>query len=146
MRLQRSATIGKRSHSFLTVPHPRQVFSQWTSMLDLVETALRRKGISFVRLDGSTSFQQRGAVLTSFRSDPGVTTLLASTKAGGVGLNLTAASSVVLVDPWWHVHSENQAIDRGALGPARRHRTAPRSFPSPQCTALGRPSLSTFIG
>jgi DNA repair protein RAD5 len=88
------------------------VFSQWTSMLALVEPALRASGIGHVRLDGSMSAKARENSLHSFKTDPSIKVLLASTRAGGVGLTLTAASRVYLLDPWWNPAAEEQAIDR----------------------------------
>ncbi|MBK8216153.1 MAG: DEAD/DEAH box helicase [Myxococcales bacterium] len=86
------------------------VFSQWTSLLDLVEPRLREEGISFTRLDGGT--KDREAVVRAFQAEDGPDVLLLSLKAGGVGLNLTAADHVFLVDPWWNPAVEEQAADR----------------------------------
>lgn len=88
------------------------VFSQWTSMLDLVEIPLKSAGIRFVRLDGSMPQNQREVSIRSFRADPAVKVFLVSMKAGGLGLNLTSASHVYLLDPWWNPATEDQAIDR----------------------------------
>ena len=90
--------------------HKALVFSQWTSMLDLIEPALREAGIGFIRLDGSTS--NRGAVAASFQDPNGPPVMLISLKAGATGLNLTAADHVFLVDPWWNPSVEAQAADR----------------------------------
>lgn len=90
--------------------HKALVFSQWTSLLDRVEPHLKAAGIDFVRLDGSTA--DRGAVVDAFQSDDGPPVLLASLKAGGTGLNLTAADHVMLLDPWWNPAAEEQAADR----------------------------------
>lgn len=86
------------------------VFSQFTRMLDLVERELGRRAIPFVRLDGTTSDRQ--SVVERFQNDDGVSVFLISLKAGGVGLNLTAAEYVFLLDPWWNPAAEAQAIDR----------------------------------
>jgi len=88
------------------------VFSQWTSMLDLLETPLRDAGIQFVRLDGSMNHQLRDRSVQRFKEDPNITVFLISMKAGGLGLNLVAASNVYLLDPWWNPATEDQAIDR----------------------------------
>jgi len=93
------------------------VFSQFTTFLDLIEPYLRSSGISFLRFDGSMSQKQRAAVLTSFTSTESknakkATVLLLSLRAGGVGLNLTAAERVFMMDPWWSWAVEAQAIDR----------------------------------
>jgi DNA repair protein RAD5 len=88
------------------------VFSQWTSMLNLVEIPLKAAGIRYVRLDGSMSQAHRENSIRSFRSDPNTKVFLVSMKAGGLGLNLTSASHVFLLDPWWNPATEDQAIDR----------------------------------
>jgi SNF2 family DNA or RNA helicase len=90
--------------------HKALVFSQWTSMLDLIEPHLKNSGIDFLRLDGSTA--DRRGVVKGFQADDGPPVLLASLKAGGTGLNLTAADHVFLVDPWWNPAAEDQAADR----------------------------------
>ncbi|ETW09806.1 hypothetical protein H310_00284 [Aphanomyces invadans] len=88
------------------------VFSQWTHMLDLVETTLQQHGYSHCRFDGSLKQDDRERVLHRFNSNPDVQVLVISLKAGGVGLNLTAASVVIMMDPWWNPGIEDQAIDR----------------------------------
>jgi len=88
------------------------VFSQWTSMLDLLEKPLNLAGIRFVRLDGTMSQAQRQNAVHLFNDSPSITVFLISMKAGGLGLNLTAASRVFLLDPWWNPATEDQAIDR----------------------------------
>jgi superfamily II DNA or RNA helicase len=90
--------------------HKALVFSQWTSLLDLVEPHLQNANIAFTRLDGST--KDRGAVVDRFQDPAGPPVLLASLKAGGTGLNLTAADHVFLLDPWWNPAAEDQAADR----------------------------------
>ncbi len=93
--------------------HKALVFSQWTSMLDLIEPHLEREGVAFVRLDGSTN--DRAAVVERFQTPleaGGPPVMLVSLKAGGTGLNLTAADHVFLVDPWWNPAVEDQAADR----------------------------------
>ncbi|MGE5186428.1 MAG: DEAD/DEAH box helicase, partial [Acidobacteriota bacterium] len=90
--------------------HRALVFSQWTSLLDLIEPHLVREGVGFVRLDGSTV--DRAGVVTKFQADDGPPVMLLSLKAGGTGLNLTAADHVFLVDPWWNPAVEDQAADR----------------------------------
>jgi superfamily II DNA or RNA helicase len=90
--------------------HKALVFSQWTSLLDRVEPALRTADIRFDRLDGST--RDRAGVLGRFQGDDGAPVLLVSLKAGGTGLNLTAADHIFLLDPWWNPAVEDQAADR----------------------------------
>ena len=90
--------------------HKALVFSQWTSLLNLIEPQLRKAGIPWVRLDGST--RDRGAVVAHFQSAEGPPVFLISLKAGGTGLNLTEADHVFLMDPWWNPAVEKQATDR----------------------------------
>jgi SNF2 family DNA or RNA helicase len=90
--------------------HRALVFSQWTSLLDLVEPHLAAAGIAFTRLDGST--RDRAGVVARFQDESGPPVLLVSLRAGGTGLNLTAADCVVLLDPWWNPAVEEQAADR----------------------------------
>ena len=90
------------------------VFSQFTSFLDLITPALAREGIPTLRFDGAMNQKARAQVLARF-ADPRVgqgTALLLSLRAGGVGLNLTAARHVYVMDPWWSFAVEAQAIDR----------------------------------
>ncbi len=90
--------------------HKALVFSQWTSMLDLIGPALTARGWEFARLDGSTV--DRPAVVARFSSPEGPPIFLLSLKAGGTGLNLTAADYVFHLDPWWNPAVEDQATDR----------------------------------
>jgi SNF2 family DNA or RNA helicase len=85
------------------------VFSQFTSMLELIEIELANENLSYVKLTGDT--QNREQVVRSFQ-DEEVPIFLISLKAGGVGLNLTAADTVIHYDPWWNPAVENQATDR----------------------------------
>ena len=117
---------GKRGHSskfILTLDkiaegveegHKILLFSQFTGMLDLFEEALPSRGISTVRLDGSTPISERQKRVALFQSDapdsPRV--FLSSLKAGGVGLTLTKADYVFHYDPWWNPQVEAQASDR----------------------------------
>jgi superfamily II DNA or RNA helicase len=86
------------------------VFSQFTSFLDLVEAELGDRGVTFERLDGATT--NRKTHVARFQEDPACPVFLVSLKAGGLGLNLTAAEYVFLLDPWWNPAAEAQAIDR----------------------------------
>jgi SNF2 family DNA or RNA helicase len=90
--------------------HKALVFSQWTSLLDLAEPVLQRAGLPFCRLDGST--RDRASVVDQFQDPSGPPLMLISLKAGGTGLNLTAADHVFLLDPWWNPAVEDQAADR----------------------------------
>lgn len=104
------------------------VYSQFTQMLGLIRKAVQEKGWNYVYLDGST--KDRETPVTRFQDDEDVSIFLISLKAGGVGLNLTAADYVFLYDPWWNEAVERQAIDRahrlGKTGTviARRYITA----------------------
>lgn len=104
--------------------HRALIFSQWTSLLDLVEPRLKERRITFSRLDGSTPNRQ--AVVADFQRPDGPSTMLLSLKAGGVGLTLTAADHIFLLDPWWNPAVEDQAADRahriGQTNPVFVHR------------------------
>jgi DNA repair protein RAD5 len=94
-------------------PHIKSVvFSQFTSFMSLIEPALTRANMRFLRLDGSMSQKARSAVLAEFKDSASFTILLISLRAGGVGLNLTQAKRVFMMDPWWSFAVESQAIDR----------------------------------
>ncbi|CAH9147175.1 unnamed protein product [Cuscuta epithymum] len=88
------------------------VFSQWTGMLDLVEISLKKSRIRYERLDGTMSLAARDRGVKEFNSNPKVTVMLMSLKAGNLGLNMVAASHVILLDLWWNPTTEDQAIDR----------------------------------
>ncbi|MFN5333798.1 MAG: SNF2-related protein [Bacteroidota bacterium] len=88
------------------------VFSQFLGMLALIKEKLKALQIPFVYFDGSTSVQEREKAVNEFQTNPDIKVFLISLKAGGVGLNLTAASYVYIVDPWWNPAVEQQAIDR----------------------------------
>lgn len=90
--------------------HKLLIFSQWTGLLDRVEPRLEALGLKWVRLDGST--RNRQAIIDAFQSPEGPPVFLLSLKAGGTGLNLTAADYVVHLDPWWNPAVEQQATDR----------------------------------
>ncbi|KAI9068646.1 hypothetical protein FKP32DRAFT_1561262 [Trametes sanguinea] len=88
------------------------IFSQFTSMLDLIEPFLRKSRIRFVRYDGSMNKIQRDEALTKINDDSKTRVILISFKAGSTGLNLTCCNNVILVDPWWNPALEDQAFDR----------------------------------
>jgi SNF2 family DNA or RNA helicase len=90
--------------------HKTLVFSQFTSMLAIVRQRLDAEGIPYAYLDGRT--RDRQARVQSFQNDPDCKVFLISLKAGGLGLNLTAADYIFLLDPWWNPAVESQAIDR----------------------------------
>lgn len=118
--------------------HKALVFSQWTSLLDRVEPVLREAAIEFARLDGSTV--DRGAVVERFQATDGPPVLLVSLRAGGTGLNLTAADHVFLLDPWWNPAVEDQAADRahriGQDRPVLVHRLVARDTVEERILAL----------
>lgn len=89
------------------------IFSAWTSHLDLIEVALCDRGINtFTRLDGTMTLQARGKALEAFSKDDSITILLATIGAGGVGLNLTSASQVFIMEPQYNPAAVAQAVDR----------------------------------
>jgi DNA repair protein RAD16 len=92
--------------------HKSIIFSQFTTMLQLIEWRLRRAGITTVMLDGSMTPAQRQASIEHFMNNVDVECFLVSLKAGGVALNLTEASRVFIVDPWWNPAAEWQSADR----------------------------------
>ena len=91
--------------------HKILLFSQFTSMLDIIAKRLDKEKIPYYMLTGSTSKKERMQMVTSFQKDD-VKVFLISLKAGGTGLNLTAADIVIHYDPWWNVAAQNQATDR----------------------------------
>jgi superfamily II DNA or RNA helicase len=103
-------TLVERVESLASQGHRALVFSQWTSFLDLVQPALEAAGIDSCRLDGGT--RDRQAVVDRFQAPDGPPVFLLSLKAGGTGLNLTAADYVFHLDPWWNPAVEDQAVDR----------------------------------
>lgn len=95
-----------------TGAHKVLVFSQFTGMLQLISKSMESEGLPFLYLDGSTKAETRQQLVQQFQADEKVRVFLISLKAGGVGLTLTAADYVYLVDPWWNPAAEQQAIDR----------------------------------
>jgi hypothetical protein len=99
--------------------HKALVFSQFTSLLALLKKRLDAAGIAYEYLDGRT--RNRAEKVEHFQNDPDCKLFLVSLKAGGLGLNLTAAEYVFLLDPWWNPAVESQAIDRAhRIGQTRR--------------------------
>ncbi len=91
--------------------HKVLLFSQFTSMLEILEKRLRDEGIAYHKLTGRTGKEDRLTLVNAFNQDE-VPVFLISLKAGGTGLNLTAADMVIHYDPWWNLAAENQATDR----------------------------------
>jgi len=87
------------------------IFSHFTTFMDYIEIPLRNAGIKYVRMDGKYTRVQRIEAIRSFNEDDEITVFLLSIKLG-VGLNLTAASKVIICEPWWNVATEEQAIHR----------------------------------
>ncbi|KAF2099155.1 hypothetical protein NA57DRAFT_27133, partial [Rhizodiscina lignyota] len=95
--------------------HPGEktvIFSQWTSFLDIVQAQLVAKAYQFTRIDGSMPALARDAALERFENDSSCTILFASLGVCSVGLNLTAANQVIMMDTWWAPAIEDQAVDR----------------------------------
>ena len=90
--------------------HKVLVFSQFVKMLDVIRCALDGRGVRYAYLDGRTRGRQ--AVVDAFQEDPDIPHFLISLRAGGVGLNVTAADYALIVDPWWNPAVDEQAIDR----------------------------------
>ena len=88
------------------------MFSAFTEMLGLIARELEEREMNFCYLDGKTKAGSRQLEVERFQKDESVKVFLISLKAGGVGLNLTAADYVYIVDPWWNPAAEQQAIDR----------------------------------
>ena len=92
--------------------HKILVFSQFVKMLGLIHDELKRLNIEYEYLDGQNSSENRRQSVKNFQENENLRVFLISLKAGGTGLNLTAADYVYIVDPWWNPAVENQAIDR----------------------------------
>eukprot|EP00871_Galdieria_phlegrea_P006086 jgi/Galph1/965/GphlegSOOS_G5688.1 len=117
LKLIQQCRMGHGTYEELNTVGKTVIFSQWTSFLDILEVALSDNGLKYYRLDGRLTRSERAKILSDFKKEPTANTkdcdiLLVSLKAGGVGLNLTVASQVFLMDPWWNPAVEEQAIDR----------------------------------
>jgi SNF2 family DNA or RNA helicase len=95
-----------------TGKHKILIFSQFVKMLGLIQDELAKLNIEYEYLDGQSSSKQREQSVNNFQENENLRVFLISLKAGGTGLNLTAADYVYIVDPWWNPAVENQAIDR----------------------------------
>lgn len=91
--------------------HKILIFSQFTSMLELLEVELKKAGVMYYKITGETSKQKRVELVNAFNGDE-TPVFLISLKAGGTGLNLTGADVVIHYDPWWNQAAQNQATDR----------------------------------
>ena len=104
----------------LAAGHRVLIFSQLMAILGILESCLTSWGVRYLRLDGSTPVADRQRMLDEFSRDKGVGVFLLSTKAGGLGLNLVAADTVVIHDADWNPHADSQAVDRAhRLGQTR---------------------------
>ena len=92
--------------------HRMLVFSQFTSIFPFMQERLEKKGIKYLVLTGKTDPQERMELVNKYNSDPEIKVFLISLKAGGTGLNLTTADTVIHYDPWWNLAAMNQATDR----------------------------------
>ncbi len=88
------------------------IFSQFVKNLNLYRDHFREKGFRFSYLTGESTNEERKESINAFREDPDIKLFLMSLKAGGVGLNLSEADHVLLLDPWWNPATEKQAISR----------------------------------
>ncbi|CAM8996290.1 unnamed protein product [Rhodiola kirilowii] len=100
------------NHAVKVVGEKAIVFSQWTRMLDLMETCLKNSSIEYRRLDGTMSVLARDKAVKDFNTIPEVTVMIMSLKAASLGLNMVAACHVLMLDLWWNPTTEDQAIDR----------------------------------
>lgn len=103
-------TLVEQLREVLDEGHKALVFSQFTSLLSIVRDRLDQAGVTYEYLDGKTRDRQER--VERFQNDPACRLFLVSLKAGGLGLNLTAAEYVFLLDPWWNPAVEAQAVDR----------------------------------
>ena len=128
--------------------HKVLVFSQFVSMLEIIQKRLEAENRPYVMLTGQS--KDRGAIVEKFQTSPDPTVFLLSLKAGGSGLNLTAASYVILYDPWWNPAAENQAIDRthriGQTNPVIAYRLLVRETIEEKIRLLQRQKQLLFTG
>ena len=97
---------------YISNGHRILIFSQFVKGLNTVENVLSRLNIPYYMFTGDTSGEERARMIDEFNSDSGVDVFLISLKAGGTGINLTGADTVIHLDPWWNTAAENQASDR----------------------------------
>ena len=120
--------------------HKALVFSQFTSLLAIVRRELDARGVAYETLDGETRMTDRQERVERFQADATKSVFLISLKAGGVGLNLTSADYVFLLDPWWNPAVERQAIDRthriGQTRPVTAYRLVARDTVEEKVLAL----------
>ncbi|SIQ68844.1 DEAD/DEAH box helicase [Pontibacter lucknowensis] len=102
--------VMRMTKSIVAKGHKVLIFSQFVKHLEIIRQVLNEKEITYAYLDGNTKNRQQQVEL--FQNDPSIQVFLISLKAGGVGLNLTAADYVFILDPWWNPAVEAQAVDR----------------------------------
>ena len=128
-RLLSSFGSSSTTHTLLTLQPPTH--PQMTKMLDLIESYLEQRGERACRIDGSIPWQERQANIRDFNADHSTWLFLLSTRAGGLGINLTAADTVIIYDSDWNPHQDLQARDaRSGVGcslPGRRRRREMRT-------------------
>ncbi|KIK51879.1 hypothetical protein GYMLUDRAFT_116768, partial [Collybiopsis luxurians FD-317 M1] len=88
------------------------IFSQFTSVLDVIQPFLSREGITYARLDGTMNMNQRKETLNAIRTVCSTTVVLVSLMAGGIGIDLSACNNVIMFDLWWNPAIEEQAVSR----------------------------------
>ena len=122
--------------------HRALVFSSFTSLLDLVEPRLSRENLGFLRIDGATPAATRTRRIRRFQDGGPEPIFLVSLKAGGAGINLTAADDVFLLDPWWNPAAEEQAVSRahriGQTRPVTLYRMIAKGTIEERVLALAR--------
>lgn len=92
--------------------HKILLFSNYTSMFEIIEKELKKQNIEYFKLTGQTKVNTRIELVDEFNANPNIKVFLISLKAGGTGLNLVGADTVIHYDPWWNLSAENQATDR----------------------------------
>jgi len=122
--------------------HRMLVFSTFTSLLDLVGQRLRKFSLDYLRFDGSTPPAERTRLIKRFQTEKGASIFLISLKTGGSGVNLTAADTVFLLDPWWNPAAEEQAAARahriGQTRPVTLYRMVAKGTIEERVLALSR--------
>lgn len=106
------SSFPKRVFPFHTLHSILTLLSQFTQVLDILQAVLKHKKIKYLLLTGSTAVDVRQSLVDEFNEDDSITVFLLSTKAGGIGINLTAASVVVMFDQDFNPHNDRQAQDR----------------------------------
>ena len=96
----------------INAEHRILLFSTYTSMINIIEDCLKKKGIKYLKLTGQTKVTERVDLVNQFNENKEIKIFLISLKAGGTGLNLTGADMVIHYDPWWNLSAESQATDR----------------------------------